>query len=82
MPAVALLSLVFVAAGSASPKPKVTPIPPSDPVAWTSYGYDNQLQNAVSSTQLTLGSVGRLAPVWKAARYASGSSSPSQSGRG
>ena len=61
-----LLSLVFVAAAGATPKPKATPIPPSDPVAWTSYGYDNQLQNAVSSTQLTLSSVGRLAPVWKA----------------
>ena len=61
-----LLSLVFVAAAGAKPKPKATPKPPSDPVAWTSYGYDNQLQNAVSSTQLTLRSVGRLAPVWKA----------------
>ena len=61
-----LLSLVFVAAAGAKPKPKATPKPPSDPVAWTSYGYDNQLQNAVTSTQLTLESVGRLAPVWKA----------------
>ena len=61
-----LLFLVVAAAAGAKPKPKATPISPSDPVAWTSYGYDNQLQNAVSSTQLTLGSVGRLAPVWKA----------------
>ena len=59
-----LLSLVFAAGAGATPKAK--PIPPTDPVAWTSYGYDNQLQNAVSSTQLTLGSVGRLAPMWKA----------------
>lgn len=48
---------------------------PSDPVAWTSYGYDNQLGNAVPSQKLTLRSIPRLGLAWSAqlegAMYAS-----------
>jgi outer membrane protein assembly factor BamB len=60
-----LVSLVVASGASARPKPQPKPKPPSDPVAWTSYGYDNQLRNAVPSTLLTLRSVTRLAPAWK-----------------
>lgn len=63
---VLILVLAFAPGAAAKPKPKLTAAPPSDPVAWTSYGYDNQLQNAVASAQLTLRSVGRLASVWTA----------------
>jgi outer membrane protein assembly factor BamB len=38
--------------------------PPQDPVAWTSYGYDNQLGNAVPTKILTLAAVPRLQPRW------------------
>ena len=58
------LVLFLVIASNADAKPKPKPKKPSDPVAWTSYGYDNQLQNAVPSTLLTLRSVTRLAPAW------------------
>ena len=66
-----LLLLVFlvVATGAgAKPKPKPKPKPTalSDPVAWTSYGFDDQLRNSVSSTLLTLRSVTHLAAAWKA----------------
>jgi len=61
-----LLSLVVVSGAGAKPRPQAKAEPPSDPVAWTSYGYDNQLRNAVPSTLLTLGTVPRLAPAWKA----------------
>ena len=59
-----LLSLVVASGAGAKPKPQPKPKPPSDPLAWTSYGYDNQLRNAVPSTLLTLRSVTRLAPAW------------------
>jgi outer membrane protein assembly factor BamB len=60
-----LLSLVVASGAGAKPKPKTKSQSPSDPVEWTSYGYDNQLRNAVPSTLLTLRSVTRLAPAWK-----------------
>jgi len=61
-----LVSLVVASGASARSKLQLKPKPPSDPVAWTSYGYDNQLRNAVASTLLTLRSVTRLAPAWEA----------------
>jgi hypothetical protein len=60
-----LLSLVVASGAGAKPKPKTKSQSPSDPVEWTSYGYDNQLRNAVPSTLLTLRSVTHLAPAWK-----------------
>src|SRR2546428_1421351 len=62
---VCLLLLTLVVASGASGKPKPKPKAPSDPLAWTSYGYDNQLRNAVPSSLLTLRSVTRLASAWK-----------------
>jgi len=38
--------------------------PPPDPIAWTSYGYDNQLGNAVPTKVLTPAAVNRLEPRW------------------
>jgi outer membrane protein assembly factor BamB len=61
-----LLSLVIASGAGAKSRPQPEPEQPSDPVAWTSYGYDNQLRNAVPSTLLTLRTVPRLAPAWKA----------------
>src|SRR6266550_5746792 len=61
-----LVSLVVASGAGAKAKPQPKPEPPSDPVAWTSYGYDNQLRNAVPSTLLTLRTVPRLAPAWQA----------------
>jgi outer membrane protein assembly factor BamB len=60
-----LLTLAVAPAAGGKPKPKPKPKAPSDPVAWTSYGYDNQLRNAVPSALLTLRSVTRLAPAWR-----------------
>src|ERR1700675_2981108 len=62
-----LLSLVVVSGAGAKPRPQAKPEPPSDPVAWTSYGYDHQLRNAVPSTLLTLRTIPRVAPAGMAA---------------
>jgi outer membrane protein assembly factor BamB len=60
-----LFSLVAASGASGKPKPKPKPKPPSDPLAWTSYAYDNQLRNAVPSSLLTPRSVTRLASAWQ-----------------
>src|SRR5439155_21097515 len=38
--------------------------PAQDPIAWTSYGYDNQLGNSVPTSVLTLPAVPRLELRW------------------
>src|SRR5207249_4563385 len=38
--------------------------PAQDPIAWTSYGYDNQLGNSVPTSVLTLSAVPRLELRW------------------
>jgi outer membrane protein assembly factor BamB len=38
--------------------------PPTDPEAWTSYGYDNELSNAIATKALTLRTVPNLNLVW------------------
>jgi outer membrane protein assembly factor BamB len=53
----AFAALVLIAPASSAE-------PPQDPVSWTSYGYDNQLGNAVPTKVLTLAAVPQLRPRW------------------
>jgi len=67
-PLLALCGIALFACASAQAAgipltPQVTQIP--EPVSWTSYGGENQLQNAAWSRSLTRAGVKTLAPVWK-----------------
>jgi hypothetical protein len=55
VPAVLVAALALCAAAQAST---------ADPSAWTSYGYDNQLGNAVATGTLTLRAVPKLRLDW------------------
>ena len=68
-PLLALCGIVLVACGSArAAGPPLTPLLPQvpEPTSWTSYGGENELQNAAWSRSLTATSAKTLAPVWKA----------------
>jgi outer membrane protein assembly factor BamB len=67
-PLLALCGIALFACASAQAAgipltPQVTQIP--EPVSWTSYGGENQLQNAAWSRSLTRAGVKTLTPVWK-----------------
>jgi outer membrane protein assembly factor BamB len=55
----ALASLVVTPSAAASE-------PTCDPTSWTSYGYDNQLGNAIQTKRLTQSAVERLQLSWSA----------------
>jgi outer membrane protein assembly factor BamB len=56
--------VLFAVVAAATPIGAAAAATVPDPVAWTSYGYDNQLGNAISTRVLTLSAVPRLELGW------------------
>jgi outer membrane protein assembly factor BamB len=61
---VKLFLAVLALAATAVPFGAAATEPVPDPLAWTSYGYDNQLGNAIPTRRLTLGAVPQLRLDW------------------